>query len=117
MAGFERRALRMIYGAKFSSEEQQWRRRTREEIERLYGDPTVDRWIAQQRMKWAGHVYRSDDNALLKQALNLEVHNTRPRGRPRTRWKTVVERSLSVMNAPISAASNRDTWNQLCDLL
>jgi hypothetical protein len=43
-----------------------------------------------RRLGWAGHIIRMEDEKIPKMVLNGRFHNTRPVGRPRTRWADAV---------------------------
>jgi hypothetical protein len=45
-----------------------------------------------RRLGWAGHIIRMEDERSQKKVLNGKYHNTRPVGKPRTRWVDVVWR-------------------------
>lgn len=42
--------------------------------------------IKLRRLGQAGHIIRMEDERLSKNVLNGKFHNTRPVGKPRTRW-------------------------------
>ncbi|EYC06516.1 hypothetical protein Y032_0075g935 [Ancylostoma ceylanicum] len=42
--------------------------------------------MREARLRWYGHVLRSDDNSVAKSAMNISVDGRRPRGRSKTRW-------------------------------
>jgi hypothetical protein len=42
-----------------------------------------------RRPRWAGHVRRVEYERISKKVLNGKFPNTRPMGKPRTRWKHV----------------------------
>ena len=43
-------------------------------------------------IRWYGHVLKTDDNSVLRVALNLEVNGKRKRGRVKKSWKKQVEK-------------------------
>ena len=45
-----------------------------------------------RRLEWAGHIIRMEEERIPKKVLNGTFHNTRPVGRPRTRWADMVQR-------------------------
>jgi hypothetical protein len=44
---------------------------------------------------WVDHIIRKEDEKIPKKVLNGKVHNTRPVGKPRTRWEHVVLKDTS----------------------
>jgi hypothetical protein len=51
--------------------------------------------IKVKRLGWAGHVLRLEDERIPEDVLNGKFHETRPVGKPRTRWKDVVRRDTA----------------------
>ena len=43
--------------------------------------------VREIRMRWHGHVVRMEEANPVKKVMNMEIEGTRPRGRPRKRWK------------------------------
>jgi hypothetical protein len=70
---FERKILRSIFGA--VRDKGQWRRRYNFELYKLYDEPDLVKYIKINRLKWAGHVMRMDNNRVTKR-----MFNTRPEG-------------------------------------
>jgi hypothetical protein len=62
----------------------QWRRRYNFE---LYID--VVKYIKINRLKWAGHDMRMDNNRIIKRMLNTRSEGKRETGRPKLRWGIV----------------------------
>ena len=87
---FEKKVLRRIYGP--TQEGGHWHPRWNNELYRLYKDLNIVEDIEIRRLGWAGHVIRMADERIPKQVLNWTFYNTRPVGRPRTRWADVVQR-------------------------
>jgi hypothetical protein len=66
---FERKILRRIFGP--TKENQIWRVKTNEEIDKLIKRKNIINYIKAQRLSWVGHVQRMPDTAQLK----LETSN------------------------------------------
>jgi hypothetical protein len=69
-----------------------------------------------RRLQWAGHIIRMEEERIPKRGLKENFHNTRPVGRPRTRWADVVQRDalqLLGIRGWRSKAANRDEWRRL----
>jgi hypothetical protein len=56
-----------------------------------------------------------EEEGIPKKVLNVNVHNTRPVGRPRNRWADVVQRELQLLGIRgwRRRAANRDEWRRL----
>jgi hypothetical protein len=66
-----------------------------------------------RRLGLAGHIIRMEEERIPKKVLNGTFHNTRPVGRPRTRWADMVQRNtlqLLGVRGWWRKASNRDEW-------
>ena len=48
-----------------------------------------------RRLVWVGHIIRMEDERIPKKVLKWKLHNTRPVGKPRTRWEDVFQRDIS----------------------
>ena len=70
-------------------------RKTTEQIDMLRLKETIERLATANGVRWYGHVLRSDDENVLRVALNLEVSGKRKRGRPKT-WKKQVEETEKI---------------------
>jgi len=69
-----------------------------------------------QRLGWAGHIIRMEEERIPKKVLNRNFYTTRPVGRPRTRWADVVQRDalqLLGIRGWRRRAENRDEWSCL----
>jgi hypothetical protein len=69
-----------------------------------------------RRLGWAGHIIRMAEERIKKKNLIGNFHNTRPVGRPRTRWTDVVQRDalhLLGIRGWRRTAENRDEWRRL----
>ncbi len=69
------------------------------------------RWRAEdhqegQRLRWFRHVRRREEHTL-RRALNFEVEGRRPPGRPKTKWRVVVEDDMRILN------NNKCTLNMM----
>jgi len=57
----------------------------------------IVKWIKWQRINWLGHLERMEEDRVPKKIFTQELEGARRRGRPRKRWKEVVERDLQVL--------------------
>lgn len=110
---FERKILRAIFGAVFESDV--WRRRYNHELDVLYNEPDIVRFIKINRLRWFGHVQRMASNRI-----QLKVHEgwpdgNRRAGRPRGRWKDAVLADIKRMRIHDwkTLTGNRPGWRRM----
>ena len=79
---------------------------------------TQNKWLSYikiNRLKWAGHVIRMEEQIPTRRVLVAVVEGRRQRGRPKLRWEDGVTedaRKLGERNWR-NAARNRDSWQKL----
>ena len=72
--------------------------------------PSVESMLINMQLRWVGHVRRMDNNRLPKAVFYGELsQGAKPRGRPRLRFKDVIERHLKAIDIPC------DHWEKLAD--
>jgi len=111
---YERKILRRIYGP--THERGCWHPRWNNELYSLYKEPNIVEDIKIRRLEWAVHIIRMEEERVSKKVLNGNFRNTRPVGRPRTRWVDVVQRdALQLLGTRgwRRRATNRDEWRRL----
>ena len=74
-----------------------WRRRFNHELEELYAEPNIVRYIKINRLRWLGHVQRMEEERVPLKLLNTNPDGNRRPGRPKTRWKDAVESDLKAL--------------------
>ena len=74
----ERAMVRATCGGKVAD-----RKTAEEQIDMLGLKETIDRLATANGVRWYGHVLRSDDDSVLRVALDLEVSGKRKQGRPK----------------------------------
>jgi hypothetical protein len=85
MCIFERKVYRIIVGPVYDNEKENWRILTNKEIYARVKKPTIIETIRLNRLRWFGHVQRTEENRIPKRALYMNFGRTRLRGRPRNR--------------------------------
>lgn len=97
-----------------TKETEQFERRHNNELQELYGRPNILSYTRSKRLKWFGHVWRTDGR-ITKQALVAEMRGKKPLSKPRTRWKDIVVKDLRVIQerAQIDMAYYREEWNKI----
>ena len=64
--------------------------------------------ITSHRLRWYGHVQRSDNT--IKQITNYDVTGPRPRGRPKKTWSEMVKADIKKCNMTNVDPLDRDVW-------
>lgn len=98
---FERKILRKIYGP-IRVENGDYRRRNNAELNEIIKNEDIIRFSKSQRLRWAGHTVRMQENRMPYKILHLRPILNRARGRPRTRWEGNIENDywkLEIMKA------------------
>jgi hypothetical protein len=114
---FERRVLRMIVGAKRTSDGQ-YLTRENKELYQIYQDPDIVAVVRHRRLAWAGHVVRREENHPLKKVFEGEFRDgNRKRGRPKNSWKDVVSRDSAAFGLTNwqRTAKDRNQFNKFLD--
>jgi hypothetical protein len=82
---FENRVLRRIFGPKRDEVTGEWRKLRNEKLHNLYSSPSIIRIMKAKRMRWAGHVSRTEEERNAYRLLVEKSEGKRPLGRPRRR--------------------------------
>ena len=110
---FENRILRRIFGPK-RDENREWRRLHNEELHSLYRSVNVVRMIKSRRLRWAGHVERTEESRIAFKMLTGKPTGKRPLEWPRRRWEDNIRMDLEekATNAGnwVDSAQDRDYW-------
>jgi len=96
---FERKILRGIFGP--TKENQIWRIKNNEELDKLMKHENVVSYIKAQRLSWFGHVQRMPETGVAKKIFKWNPLTTRPRGRPMHRWEDNIIQDLGQMRIKI----------------
>lgn len=112
---FERRILRSIFGG--VNVDGCWRRRFNHELNELYKEPHIVKYIKINRLRWLGHVQRMDEKRVPLKLLNTNPDGKRKPGRPKSRWKDAIESDLKVLNVGDwkTLARNRSDWRRMLE--
>ncbi|GFV72776.1 uncharacterized protein TNCV_1232901 [Trichonephila clavipes] len=77
-------------------ENETWRRRSNLDIYQSYKESGVANFIKIQRIKWAGHVIRMNEDRTTKKDFNSQANSTRIKGKPNLRWIDGLEKNFLV---------------------
>lgn len=114
LRAFECGILRSIFGG--VCESGVWRRRVNAELQNLYEDTDIVRFIKIGRLRWLGHTERMSATRGPRVLRDSNpVGGRRRAGHPRARWMDAVADDLSVLGVRNwkSLARNRDDWRKL----
>ena len=101
----ERAMVRGICGRKVVD-----RKTTEEQMDLLGLRETIDRLTIVNGVRWHGHVLRTDDDGVLRVALDLEVSSNGKRGQPKKIWKKQVEEKAEKIGLKKEDALNQAKW-------
>ncbi|GFV86930.1 uncharacterized protein TNCV_2198821 [Trichonephila clavipes] len=92
-------------------------RRSNSELYRSYKESDIVNFIKIQRIKWAGHVIRMNEDRTTKKVFNTRPIGTRRKGRPNLRWIDDLEKDLLVLRARNwrTLAGRRQAWKRLLE--
>jgi hypothetical protein len=109
---FERRGLRCVFGA--VQENGVWRRYNHE-LCKLFNEPDIVKYIKINRLGWAGHVIRMDNNRTVKKVLDTKPIGTRKIGRPKLRWEDDVIQDIKTLGVKNwrNLAMEKESWQRL----
>ena len=87
-----------------------WRHRiSSAELRMRTGLKTIDSYITQRQLRWAGHVARMDQSRLPRKMLSSWVRNKRPLGCPRFTYGRGLNKALK------KADIKKTEWHQLAE--
>jgi hypothetical protein len=110
---FERKILTAIFGP--TNEHGEWRIKYNNELYALYKESEIVTHTKINRLRWAGHIIRLEEQNPARRVLVAVVEGRRQRGRPKLRWEDGVRedtRKLGERNWR-NVARNRDSWQKL----
>jgi hypothetical protein len=81
----------------------------------LYKESDIVTYIKINRLRWAGHVIRLEEQNPARRVLVAIVEGRRQRDRPKLRWEDGVKEDARKMGERNwrNAARNRDSWQKL----
>ena len=105
--------LRAIFGPTNDSGE--WGIKYNNEVYTLYKESYIVTYTKINRLRWAGHVIRLEEQSPARRVLVAVVEGRRQRGRPKLRWENGVMEDARKLGERDwrNAARNRDSWQKL----
>jgi hypothetical protein len=112
---FEGQILRKIFGP--VNIDNIWRIRNNMETDKLIEGADIVRFVKARRVKWLGHIQRTDRASPTRKLLHCKPTGTRPVGRPRQRWQEDVMEDLKKLKIKNwkQTAEDRRTWRDLAE--
>ena len=110
---YERKIFRAIFGP--TNDNGEWRIKYNNELYSLYKEIDIVTHIKINRLKWAGHVIRMEEQIPTRRVLVAVIEGRRQRYRAKLRWEDGVmedARKLGERNWR-NATRNRDSWQKL----
>ena len=77
-----------------TKENQIWRVKTNEELDKLIKHKDIINYIKAQRLSRFGHVQRMPDTGTVKKIFNLKPLAKRSQGRPKYRWEDNITQDI-----------------------
>ena len=112
---FERKILRRIFGP--TKENQIWRIKTNEELDKLIKHKNIVNCIKAQRLSWFGHVQRMPDTRTVKKIFKWKPLTKRSEGRPKYRWEDNIKQDICQMKIKnwIACVQDRGKWKDVIE--
>jgi len=108
---FERKILRRIFGP--TKENQIWRIKTNEELDKLIKHKNIVDYIKVQRLSRFGLVQRMPDTRTVKKIFKWKPLTKTSQGRPKYRWEYIKEDicQMKIKNCK-DCIQDRGKWNE-----
>ncbi|EYC13548.1 hypothetical protein Y032_0043g779 [Ancylostoma ceylanicum] len=82
-----------------------------EDVRSMFGVALITAKMREARLRWYGHVLRSEDSSVAKSAVNTTVEGRRPRGRPKTRWLDRIGDDMRLLKLSVDDVFDRRKWH------
>jgi hypothetical protein len=112
---FERKILRTIFGP--TKENQIWRVKTNEELDKLIKHKNIITYIKAQRLSWFGHVQRVPDIGTVKKIFSWKPLTKTSQGRPKYRWEDNIKQDICQMKIKnwTVCVQDRGKWKEVVE--
>jgi hypothetical protein len=112
---FDRKILRRIFRP--TKENQIWRIKTKEELDKLIKHKNIVNYIKAQRLSWFGHVQRMPDTRTVKNIFKWKPLTKRSQGRPKYRWKDDIKQDICQMKIKncVACVQDRRKWKDFVE--
>jgi hypothetical protein len=108
---FERKILRRIFGP--TKENQMWRIKTKEELDKLIKYKNIVNYIKAQRLSWFGHLKRMSDTRTAKWKPLIK----RSQGKPKYRWEDNIKQDICQLKIKnrVASVQDRGKWKDVVE--
>ena len=83
-----------------------------EDIRKELGVGSIKSKARESRLRWFGHVHCREQENNLRHVMDMEIPGRRPRGRPRGRWRDLVDRDMRELRVVPEEADDRNFWRR-----
>jgi len=111
---FERKILGGIFRP--TKENQTWRIKNNEELDRLIKHENIINYIKAQRLSWFGHIQKMPEARATKKIFKWNPLTTRSRGRHKYRWEDIIEHlgQMKIKNW-LTCVQDRAKWKDVVE--
>ncbi|GFU04097.1 uncharacterized transposon-derived protein F52C9.6 [Trichonephila clavipes] len=87
------------------------------ELCKIYKQPDIVKFVKLQRLQWAGHLARMNEDRCCKKILLAKPMGNRPRGRLPLRWIDCSVKDLNILKVKNrgKVAKSSDAWRKLLE--
>jgi hypothetical protein len=85
------------------------------ELYELFNEPDIVKYIKINRLGWAGHVIRMDNNRTVQKVFNSKPIGIWKTGRPKLRWEDDVIQDAKILGVKNwrNLAMEKESWQKL----
>ena len=100
-----------------TKENQIWRIKTIEGLDKLIKHKNIIHYIKAQRLSWFGHVQRMPDTRTVKKIFNWKPLTKRSQGRLKYRWEDNIKQDICQMKIKnwIACVQDRGKWKEVVE--
>jgi len=100
-----------------SIQNQSWRVKTNEELDKLIKHKNIINHIKAQRLSWFDHIQRMPDTRTVKKIFNWKPLTKRSQGRPKYRWEDNITQDICKMKIKnwIVCVQDQGKWKEVVE--
>ena len=83
-----------------------------EDIRKELGVGSVKSKARESRLRWFGHAHLREQENNLRQVMDMEILGRRPRGRPKGRWRDLVDQDMLELRVVPADADDINFWRR-----
>ena len=83
-----------------------------EDIRKELGVGSIKSRARESKLRWFGQVHRREQESNLRQVMDMEIPGRRTRGRPRRRWRNLVDPDMRELRVVPEDADDRNFWRR-----